>query len=272
MLAHQTPLTINDTDSAPTFTRLGAPDDVLSAPGTMLDESGAYSALLNVPRYILQTGTGGMGKLKNLAAAAATLALVQFSPVSAAPLATTMRPQAVIRSILAANDASGQQQHGFLRWDWAQNSSGGSLLVERPVPSSSDLHAESGSTEIYAAASVAPHRSNLTDWSFLAQHYRVDDTSTVLTFLESHPQLQAVLMEMPDRAKFFFPDAVILLDTLEDPEEVASEHRTTLLAHILTCLPVEQALASLSRMDDEWWLDHYSDVGDILTILVGHEE
>jgi len=87
----------------------------------------------------------------------------------------------------------------------------------------------------------------------LEEIYSLRDAATVRRFLHACPQLVEVLLEARVYLqKHFGPDPQVMLEVVSDPE---AESRDELFAYILTSLPVDEALARLDRLDEEWFLD-----------------
>jgi hypothetical protein len=87
----------------------------------------------------------------------------------------------------------------------------------------------------------------------LEEIYSLRDASVVRRFLYAHPQLIEFLLEAHVHLqKHFGPDPQVELAVVSDPEAEGEEQ---LFAYILTSLPVDEALARLDRLDEEWFLD-----------------
>jgi hypothetical protein len=87
----------------------------------------------------------------------------------------------------------------------------------------------------------------------LAKDYQFKDYAAVRTFLESHSFLILLLREAHHKIKSLFGyDTVIALEVFTDPE---SDDDSKLFGLIFTALPVNEALAHLDKLDQEWWLD-----------------
>jgi len=77
--------------------------------------------------------------------------------------------------------------------------------------------------------------------------------------LHTYPQLVEVLLEARlYLQKYFGPAPQVTLEVVSDPEVEGVEE---LFAYILTSLPVDEALARLDRLDEEWFLDQLDRVG-----------
>jgi len=85
------------------------------------------------------------------------------------------------------------------------------------------------------------------------------NAAAVRHFLYAHPQLVEVLLDAHVYLqKHFGPDPQVILEVVSDPEV---EDMDELFAYILTSLPVDEALARLNRLDEEWFLDQLDRVG-----------
>jgi hypothetical protein len=79
------------------------------------------------------------------------------------------------------------------------------------------------------------------------------NAAAVRRFLHVYPQLVEVLLEAHVYLqKYFGPEPQVTLEVVSDPEVEGVEE---LFAYILTSLPVDEALARLDRLDEEWFLD-----------------
>lgn len=87
----------------------------------------------------------------------------------------------------------------------------------------------------------------------LATVYQFKDYTAVRSFLSSHSGLLMLLDEAQKKIKEVFgANTEIALEVFSDPE---SDVGPKLFALIYTVLPVDQALAQLEHLDQEWWLD-----------------
>lgn len=93
----------------------------------------------------------------------------------------------------------------------------------------------------------------------LEEMYSLRNAPTVRRFLRAYPQLVDVLLGAHVYLqKYFGPDPQVTLKVVSDPEVEGMEE---LFAYILTSLPVDEALARLDRLDEEWFLDQLDRVG-----------
>ena len=85
------------------------------------------------------------------------------------------------------------------------------------------------------------------------------NAAAVGRFLHAYPQLIEVLLEAyVYLQKYFGPDPQVTLEVVSDPEVEGVEE---LFTYILTSLPVNEALARLDKLDEEWFLDQLDRVG-----------
>jgi len=83
--------------------------------------------------------------------------------------------------------------------------------------------------------------------------YSPQKSADVRNFLYAHPKLVEVLLEAGVYLEQYFgPDPHVTLQVVRDP---GVEGMAELFAYILTSLPVDEALARLDRLDEEWFLD-----------------
>ena len=89
----------------------------------------------------------------------------------------------------------------------------------------------------------------------LERIYSLRDTATIRRFLHACPQIIEVLLEAHVYLqKYFGPNPQVTLEVVSDPEAEGMEE---MFAYILTSLPVDEALARLDRLDEEWFLDQF---------------
>lgn len=104
--------------------------------------------------------------------------------------------------------------------------------------------------------------SLLDDMRQLEEIYSFRNDAAVQRFLYSYPQLAKVLLEAHVYLKKHFgPEPQVTLEVVSDPEV---EGWDELFAYILTSLPVDEALARLNRLDEEWFLDQLDRVDGLL--------
>lgn len=86
----------------------------------------------------------------------------------------------------------------------------------------------------------------------LQQLYTLREREKVLWFLEKYPFLVSLLLEAYVEVGNYFPHSRVFLKVFDDPEV---EGMDKLFAYIRTPLPVDEALARLDKLDEEWFLD-----------------
>jgi len=92
--------------------------------------------------------------------------------------------------------------------------------------------------------------------------YLLCDSVAVRHFLRANPQLIHVLLEAHFHLREHFgPNSQVVLEVVSDPEAKDQEQ---LFAYIRTSLPVDEALAGLDRLDEEWFLGQLDQVGGLL--------
>ncbi len=86
----------------------------------------------------------------------------------------------------------------------------------------------------------------------------------VQAFLQDHPQLIEIVLEAALHIERHFGlDTQVELAVSVDPE---IEDMEELFAYVCTSLPVDEALARLDRLDEEWFLDQLERVDDLFNI------
>ncbi|MGE0133148.1 MAG: hypothetical protein AB7U82_34155 [Blastocatellales bacterium] len=100
----------------------------------------------------------------------------------------------------------------------------------------------------------------------LSKGYQFKDYAAVSAFLNSHSDLLLLLREAHHKIKSVFGfDTEIALEVFTDPE---SDDGQKLFALIFTTLPVDEALACLERLDQDWWLDASTRANGLLNLDV----
>lgn len=98
-------------------------------------------------------------------------------------------------------------------------------------------------------------------WHVLEEMYSFRHATVVRRFLQIHPHLVKLLIDAyPYLLELFGPDPEVALEVVSDPEV---EDWDQLFAYICTPLPVNEALARLHRLDEEWFLDQLDRVNDL---------
>ena len=96
----------------------------------------------------------------------------------------------------------------------------------------------------------------------------MNDQGEVTSYLDEHAFPVPLLLEAGRIIPSYFPEAGLLLEVATDPE-VPDERQ--LVLSIAPCLAVPEALATLQRFDNDWWLDRLPDVRDKLAITLTFE-
>ncbi len=95
----------------------------------------------------------------------------------------------------------------------------------------------------------------------LEETYSFRDATVVRRFLQIHPHLVKLLLDAyPYLLELFGPDPEVALEVVSDPEVADWDQ---LFAYICTPLPVNEALARLHRLDEEWFLDQLDRADDL---------
>jgi hypothetical protein len=95
----------------------------------------------------------------------------------------------------------------------------------------------------------------------LEEMYSFRDATAVRRFLQMHPHVVRVLLDAyPYLLKHFGPDPQVVLEVISDRE---AESWDQLFAYVCTPLPVNEALARLDKLDQEWFLDQLDRVEDL---------
>jgi transcriptional regulator with XRE-family HTH domain len=96
-----------------------------------------------------------------------------------------------------------------------------------------------------------------------AGRLEVLDRPRVSRLLRENPDLEMLVSEAANRLVDYFPDARLTLQLITDPEYGEGEE---LLLGISTNLPDDDALESLRRFDEEWWVHHAPRASALLCI------
>ncbi len=99
------------------------------------------------------------------------------------------------------------------------------------------------------ASTVRVHRAAL---QLLERLYSFRRRAEVLGFLEKYPFLAPLLLEAYDRIRTYFPDSLIFLEVVADPEANGDYQ---LVASVAVDLDPDEALENLEQFDEDWWLD-----------------
>lgn len=88
----------------------------------------------------------------------------------------------------------------------------------------------------------------------LKELYSFREPAEDLQFLEKYPFLVPLLLEAHQPIRKYFPDSPLFLEVVTDPE-ARSRDEDMLWIYIGTHLDSEEAIDTLERLDDDWWLD-----------------
>jgi hypothetical protein len=86
--------------------------------------------------------------------------------------------------------------------------------------------------------------------SLLELLYTFRSSSSVETFLENHPFLAQMLIDLHGQLEHFFPWSNMILDISADPEG------NYLVVYVVTDTTAQEAIERLDRFDDQYWIDH----------------
>lgn len=99
----------------------------------------------------------------------------------------------------------------------------------------------------------------------LDRWFGTDDRQQVLAYLERHPHLVPLLVDVAAAiGQFFPPEDRPYLQVIDDPDTQTVQ----LYAIVRTSLPPDEADERLDRLDEEWWLDAVERAHGDLTIDV----
>lgn len=91
------------------------------------------------------------------------------------------------------------------------------------------------------------------DIDSLERLYALRRRDEVIAFLSDHPFLVALLEEAHSEIQIYFNSYLqMTLEVVADPEAIDDRE---LVLFIQTELPPVEALASLDRLDEDWWLE-----------------
>lgn len=88
--------------------------------------------------------------------------------------------------------------------------------------------------------------------SELRRDYQLDDEDEILTFLERHPTVAPLLLDIRSNIRRFFGEDVVRLNLSYDPEW--ENDQPELFVNIQTRMSPQDALMRLKAFDTEWWL------------------
>ena len=88
--------------------------------------------------------------------------------------------------------------------------------------------------------------------SELKRDYQMTDEEEILAFLERHPAVAPLLVDIRSNIRKFFGEDSVRLEMFHDPEW--PEEEAELLVNIETHIDAMEALDRLHRFDDDWWI------------------
>lgn len=98
----------------------------------------------------------------------------------------------------------------------------------------------------------------------IEDYFLLREQAKIQAFLRDHPQLMEIVLEAVFHIeRHFGPDPQVELAVSIDPEIEGMEE---LFAYICTSLPVDEALARLDRLDEEWFLEQLDRVNGLFNI------
>ena len=114
------------------------------------------------------------------------------------------------------------------------------------------------------------HAKTLEQINVLAREYEIRNPSKVAEFLSKNLFLLDLLKEIPAQIHSFFGENQSLkLEFFLDPED-ASWHR--LRIKIPTKLSVDESMLSLSKFDENWWLENDSKANSKITVRLEYSK
>lgn len=97
-----------------------------------------------------------------------------------------------------------------------------------------------------AVPSITPDLTDVDRW------FAFDGRQEVFVYLDRHPHLVPLLVDVATAVQRFFPaDDELVLHVIDDADTQTEQ----LYAIVRTILPPDEAEARLDRLDEEWWLD-----------------
>ena len=99
--------------------------------------------------------------------------------------------------------------------------------------------------------------------SEIERRFDFDERERVLDYLDRHPHLLPLLVDVADQIPCYFrPDDRALMQLIED-EDIGVEQ---LYAIVRSGLDPDEVEARLNRLDEEWWLDAVERADGDLTV------
>lgn len=80
------------------------------------------------------------------------------------------------------------------------------------------------------------------------------ESGEVWQFIENHPFLTDLLLEVPEKVIQFFPDASLSLKVIIEPESPSEEDDMLGIA-IASEMDAEESVDRLEQFDYDWWLE-----------------
>jgi hypothetical protein len=99
--------------------------------------------------------------------------------------------------------------------------------------------------------------------------YCIIDSPEVSDFLDKHQELFSIILEAETQIRKYFLNDRLSLKIVTDPE-IANWKNLMITIH--TKLNADQALDRLKQLDNDWWLDVFSQVGGKLNIYIDFDE
>ena|SRR5215212_1009463 len=87
--------------------------------------------------------------------------------------------------------------------------------------------------------------------TILSRIYVVADRSTIAQFLDAHPFLVPLLIEVRRELLAYFPHASVVLEVFTDPE---FGEESKLVAAINPTVPPDEAIKQYRRFQHAWWI------------------
>ena len=99
----------------------------------------------------------------------------------------------------------------------------------------------------------------------ITKKYIVYNQREVFNFLYNHQKLFSILLEAEKNIKEYFFIEQLSLKIINDPEIANWEN---LMITIHTKLDIDQAFDRLKQLDNDWWIDIFSEVDNKLNIHI----
>lgn len=134
-----------------------------------------------------------------------------------------------------------------------------------PVPSgfAATVSTYVGDTETWFETGSSTVRVSVTFTEFIERIYSVRNRESVFWFLDCHPKIVPVLIEMYVQVQCRFPDSELFLELVSDPEDLL-DHQ--IVVQVSTDKGAAEALEALSRFDEEYWLDVVGEIGEFVCV------